>query len=60
MLATNPELVRMENLPDDPAVWPKGIMGKDPRLHASAQLGRRIIEANLTKMESLLREERIF
>lgn len=57
MLATHPELVKMENLPKDPPVWPKGIMGRDPRLHASAELGRRIIEANLTRMEILLREE---
>jgi len=57
MLATNPELVKMENLPKDPNVWPKGIMGRDPRLHATAQFGRRIIEANLVKMERLLREE---
>jgi creatinine amidohydrolase len=56
MLATNPELVRMENLPDDPGVWPRGVMGRDPRLHASAELGRRIIGANLVKMEGLLRE----
>lgn len=57
MLATTPELVKMENLPKDPNVWPKGIMGRDPRLHATAQFGRRIIEANLVKMERLLLEE---
>ena len=57
MLATNPELVRMENLPTDPKQWPKGIMGADPRTHASAEIGRRIIETNLRAMERLLGEE---
>jgi len=57
MLATNPELVKMENLPKDPDEWPRGIMGEDPRLRASAEFGRRIIKANLVEMERLLREE---
>jgi creatinine amidohydrolase len=57
MLATNPDLVRMENLPMDPEQWPTGIMGADPRLHASPEIGRRIIEANLRAMEGLLGEE---
>ena len=57
MLATDPELVRMENLPKDPRAWPVGIMGADPRVHASAEMGRRIIEANLGAMEKLLRAE---
>ena len=57
MLATNPELVRMENLPTDPKQWPRGIIGGDPRTHASAEIGRRIIETNLGAMERLLGEE---
>jgi creatinine amidohydrolase len=57
MLATNPELVRMENLPKDPKDWPVGIMGADPRVHASPEKGRKIIEANLNAMKRLLREE---
>jgi len=56
MLATNPELVHMENLPKDPAEWPRGIMGEDPRTHASAEFGTKIIKANLKEMERLLRE----
>jgi creatinine amidohydrolase len=57
MLATNPELVRMQNLPTDSKDWPLGIMGADPRVHASAEAGRRIVDANLRAMERLLREE---
>jgi creatinine amidohydrolase len=57
MLATNPELVKMEKLPSDPNEWPKGIMGEDPRRNASAEFGRRIIQANLSAMERLLLEE---
>jgi creatinine amidohydrolase len=57
MLATDPDLVRMQNLPTDPKQWPTGIMGADPRIHASAEMGRRIIEANLRAMEGLLGEE---
>jgi creatinine amidohydrolase len=56
MLATNPELVKMENLPKDPGEWPRGIMGEDPRVHASAEFGQRIVRANLETMEMLLRE----
>lgn len=57
MLATDPDLVRMENLPTNPKEWPVGIMGLDHRLHASAEVGRRIIQANVRAMERLLREE---
>ncbi|MGD0637453.1 MAG: creatininase family protein [Nitrososphaerales archaeon] len=57
MLATNPELVKMENLPGNPKDWPLGIMGADPRVYASAELGRRIIDANLSATQRLLREE---
>ena len=36
--------------------WPLAIIGKDPRRHASAIHGRRIIDNHLERMESLLRE----
>ena len=57
MLATDPDLVRMENLPSNPKEWPVGIMGSDPRVYASAEMGRRIIQANRRAMEGLLRAE---
>jgi creatinine amidohydrolase len=57
MLATNPGLVRMENLPKDPKEWPKGIMGEDPRTHASAEMGRKIILANFKAMKRILQDE---
>jgi len=57
MLATDPDLVRMENLPTNPKEWPVGIMGSDPRVYASAEMGRKIIQANRRAMEGLLRAE---
>jgi len=46
----------MQNLPEDPEEWPLGIAGDDPRQSASAEAGRRVIEANLNAMERAIRE----
>jgi creatinine amidohydrolase len=54
MMALRPDLVQMENLPQDPAVWPVAVSGKDPRIHASPERGRRQIEAQLQRMKTLL------
>jgi len=59
MMALHPSLVHMENLPKDAGEWPLGIIGKDPREHASATHGRRIIDTHLDRMESMLREQLI-
>ena len=56
LLAEKPELVKMQNLPEDPEEWPLGIAGDDPRQSASAEAGRRVIEANLNAMERAIRE----
>jgi creatinine amidohydrolase len=56
MMALHPGLVHMEHLPEDPDEWPLAIIGKDPRTHASAEHGRRIIDIHLDRMESILRE----
>jgi creatinine amidohydrolase len=56
MMALRPDLVHMENLDQDPEVWPVGIQGKDPRTHASAELGETAIEAQLERMGNLLME----
>jgi creatinine amidohydrolase len=56
MLATHPELVKMEKLPRDPSEWPLGTAGDDPRSAASPETGRRIVKANLSAMERLIRD----
>ena len=57
MMALHPSLVHMEHLPEDSDELPLGIIGKDPRTHASAEHGRRIIYIHLDRMESMLREQ---
>lgn len=59
MMALHPGLVHMERLPKDAREWPTGIIGKDPREHASAKHGQRIIDINLDRIESILREQLI-
>jgi creatinine amidohydrolase len=59
MMALHPGLVHMERLPKDTREWPVGIIGKDPREHASATHGQRIIDVHLDRMESMLREQLI-
>lgn len=58
MMALHPGLVHMENLPRD-SKEPIGIIGKDPREHASATHGLKIIDIHLDRMESILREQLI-
>ena len=50
-----PDLVHMENLPEDPDEWPEAVGGMDPRVHASAQTGRKAIETQAERMAALLR-----
>lgn len=56
VMALRPDLVQMENLPSDPAVWPVGVHGKDPRVHASADVGQRAICMQTERMAGLLRK----
>jgi creatinine amidohydrolase len=56
IMALRPDLVRMERLPSDLAQWPVAIGGKDPRVHASAELGRRIITLHIERMSKILRK----
>ncbi len=55
VMALRPELVRMENLPADTRIWPVGIGGKDPRLHASRELGEKILRIQLDRMAALIK-----
>lgn len=52
-LAVRPELVQMENLPADG--FPPGVGGVDPKT-ASAEHGRRILQAHIDRMKEILRE----
>jgi creatinine amidohydrolase len=56
MLALHPDLVKMDLLPADPQVWPRAIMGADPRVYASAESGREILRKNLAWLEKVLRQ----
>lgn len=52
-----PELVQMENLSKDSTEWPLGIAGKDPRVYASKEFGKKIVEFELKKMKKIIHEE---
>ena len=54
MLALRPELVDLAQLPADPAVWPQGIGGEDPR-DATAAHGADCIDTCLAMLEAHLR-----
>lgn len=56
MMYYYPDLVKMDQLPADTAVWPVAVAGKDPRLYASAEQGQRAVEFQLERMMEVLRE----
>lgn len=57
MMYLHRELVHMEKLPADTAVWPKGMLGKDPRIHASSEHGKDIIDFEVNKMKAVIEKE---
>jgi len=57
MMYLHPELVHMEKLPADTSIWPKGMLGEDPRLHASAGHGKDIIDFEVNKMKAVIEKE---
>jgi creatinine amidohydrolase len=57
MMYLHPELVHMENLPSDATVWPLGMMGKDPRIHASKAMGKAIVDFQLDKMKKAIQQQ---
>jgi creatinine amidohydrolase len=57
MMYLYPDLVHIEKLPADTSVWPKGMLGKDPRIHASSRHGKNIIEFEVEKMTEIIRKE---
>ena len=56
VMALRPELVHMEYLPADLDQWPVGVGGRDPRTHASAELGRKAIDLQKERMKKILTE----
>ena len=56
LMALHPELVQMENLPTNLDTWPVAVGGKDPRIHASEELGRNAIAMQVERMADILRK----
>lgn len=54
MMYLHPELVQMENLPSDTAIWPLGMLGDDPRTHASSRHGKDIVDFEVRKMKKII------
>ena len=59
MLALRRDLVDLARLPADPATWPQGVGGEDPRA-ATAAHGTDCIDACLTLLEAHLRTLGVF
>jgi creatinine amidohydrolase len=57
VMQVRPELVQMKNLPADTSIWPLGIAGKDPRIFASSEFGKEIIEFEIRKMSMVINSE---
>lgn len=57
MMFLHPDLVKMQNLPSDPDVWPLGMLGKDPRTDATSSKGKKLVEFEIEKMKSILQKE---
>ncbi|MDO8588688.1 MAG: creatininase family protein [Armatimonadota bacterium] len=56
VMALRPDLVQVENLCPEPDVWPAAVHGKDPRVYASPELGKKAIETQAERMVGLLEE----
>ena len=52
-----PELVEMDKLPADTAVWPVGVYGADPRLYASPEIGEQSVEYHVNRFKKLLKAD---
>jgi creatinine amidohydrolase len=57
MMALYPDLVHIENLSKDKKQQPLAIIGKDPRIHASAKHGEEIIQLHLDRIENILKDQ---
>ena len=57
MMYLHPGLVHMEKLPGDTAIWPLGMLGRDPRIHASREHGKAIVDFEVDKMKKVIQRE---
>jgi len=57
MMYVHPELVHLENLPKDIAIWPLGVGGMDPRQFANREYGKAIIDFQVKKMKAAIEKE---
>ncbi|HUF37020.1 MAG TPA: creatininase family protein [Anaerolineales bacterium] len=55
MLAADPTLVDLSRLPSDPADWPQGVSGEDPRL-STVEYGEELLEETLRLIGGRLEE----
>ena len=55
VMALSPDLVQMERLPVDLDRWPVAVGGRDPRVHASPEVGRKAIALQAERMAGILR-----
>ena len=56
MMALPPDLVQMGRLPAASDRWPVAVSGRDPRLHASSELGERAMALQGERMAGILRQ----
>lgn len=56
VMALRPELVQMDRLPPDLNDWPLAVGGKDPRVHASPEVGQKAISLQMQRMAGILRK----
>jgi len=56
MMALNPNLVNLDNLPKEISEKPLGLLGEDPRKTANSKLGNKIIALQVDKMAKILNE----
>ncbi len=57
MMYVRPDLVKMQNLPDDKNIWPLGMIGDDPRIHASKKHGKAIVDFEIKKISARIKKE---
>ena len=55
MMKYRPQLVHIENLPEDPDTWPVGIRGYDPRKYASTEKGEEMVRIHKQRLINALK-----
>jgi len=56
MMALRPDLVNLEYLPKHMSEKPLGLIGKDPRISANSEVGKKIIALQVDNMAKILKE----